>query len=152
MKIISLIIFAGALVGSWTLVHHKRPVPQSVHVGIQNDLKNIIADYIQKNLPESKNLKFHKFWTETLNKNQVQATFVYSFDNPEASEEANVQIEGLALLNKIAETPELVTWSFDQLWISGNKVTFASPIQITAEAQVPKEAPAEPKAAHDEHH
>jgi hypothetical protein len=134
MKIVSLLIFGAALIGSWAMVHAPRPVAESVHIGIQSDLKNIIAEYVQKNLPESKNLVFDKFWTETVNKNQVKASFVYSFDNPSDGEDATVQIEGSALLNKVDESPETVTWSFDQLMISDNKVTFSEPIQITADA------------------
>ncbi len=134
MKIVSVLIFGAALIGSWALVHAPKPVAQSVHVGIQNDLKNIIAEYVQKNLPESKNLRFEKFWTETVKPSQVKASFTYSFDNPDGGENAQVEIEGSALLNKIDETPELVTWSFDQLVISDNKVTFTDPIQITAGA------------------
>ncbi len=133
MKIVSVLVFAFALVGTWALVHNPRPVAQSVHIGIQNDLKNIIAEYVQKNLPESKNLRFEKFYTETLNKSRVRAVFAYSFeDKTEEGEPAAVQIEGEAILNKIDETPETVTWSFDQLTIQDNKVTFSDPIQITA--------------------
>jgi len=133
MKIVSVLVFAFALVGTWAMVHNPRPVAQSVHIGIQNDLKNIIAEYVSKNVPESKNLRFEKFYTETLNKNQVKAVFVYSFeDKTENGEPAVVGIEGSAILNKIEETAETVTWSFDQLMIQDNKVTFEDPIQITA--------------------
>ncbi len=133
MKIVSVLVFAFALVGTWALVHNPRPVAQSVHIGIQNDLKNIIAEYVQKNLPESKNLRFEKFYTQTLNKSRVRAVFAYSFeDKTEEGEPAAVQIDGEAILNKIDETPETVTWSFDQLTIQDNKVTFTDPIQITA--------------------
>lgn len=133
MKIVSVLVFAFALVSTWAMVHNPRPVAQSVHIGIQNDLKNIIAEYVAKNLPESKNLRFEKFYTETLNKNQVKAVFVYTFeDRTENGEPAVVGIEGSAVLNKIEETAETVTWSFDQLVIQDNKVTFEDPIQITA--------------------
>lgn len=133
MKIVSVLVFAFALVSTWAMVHNPRPVAQSVHIGIQNDLKNIIAEYVAKNLPESKNLRFEKFYTETLNKNQVKAVFVYTFeDRTENGEPAVVGIEGSAILNKIEETAETVTWSFDQLVIQDNKVTFEDPIQITA--------------------
>lgn len=147
MKIVSVVVFAAALIGSWALVHNPRPVAQSIHIGIQNDLKNIIAEYVQKNLPESKNLRFEKFYTEALNKAQVKATFVYSFeDKTQNGEPASVEIEGSAILNKIDETPETVTWSFDQLMIQDNKVEFTDPIQITAgtgEGEKPGSPPAE---------
>lgn len=133
MKIVSVLIFGAALIGSWVAVHAPRLVSASVHEGIQSDLKNIIADYVQKNLPESKNLRFEKFWTETVKANQVKAYFVYSFeDKTEDGEPATVEIDGSATLNKIEETPETVTWSFDSLQISDNKVTFSDAIHITA--------------------
>jgi hypothetical protein len=153
MKIISLLIFSSALIGSWALVHAPRPVAESVHIGIQNDLRNIISEYVQKNLPDSKNLVFQKFWTETVTKNQVKAVFVYSFDNKDGGETANVEIGGEAILNKVAETPEMVTWSFDQLTISDNKVTFTDPIQITADTGALEGAPkAEPTKEHGSNH
>lgn len=133
MKIVSVLIFATALIGSWYVVHAKRPIAQSVHAGIQADLKNIIAEYVQKNLPESRGLRFEKFWTETVQKNKVKAYFVYSFeDTTEGGEPASVEIEGSAILNKIDENEEVVTWSFDELQILDNKVEFSEPIQVTA--------------------
>ena len=133
MKIVSLIVFALALVGSWILVNAQRPVAQSVHVGIQNDLKRIIAEYVQKNQPSAHDLHFEKFWTETLKKDKVKAYFVYTFeDSDQNGEPATLEIEGFAILNKTAETPEESTWSFDQLQILDNKVDFSEPLQVTA--------------------
>lgn len=135
MKVISVLVFTAALIGSWVMVHAKKPVAESVHIGIQNDLRNIITEYVQKNLPESKNLRFEKMWTETLNKNRVKAHFVYSFEDvSETGEPALVEISGSAMLNKVEETPEMATWSFDQLQILDNKVQFSEPVQITAGA------------------
>ena len=133
MKIVSVLIFGAALIGSWVAVHAPRAVSQLVHQGIQSDLKNIISDYVKKNLPESKNLRFERFWTETVKPTQVKAYFVYSFeDTTENGEPAVVEIDGSAILNKIDETPETVTWSFDTLQISDNKVTFTDAVHITA--------------------
>ncbi|NJL25780.1 MAG: hypothetical protein HC902_11795 [Calothrix sp. SM1_5_4] len=143
MKIVSVVFFAFALVGTWMIAHAKRPVTESVHIGIQNDLQRIIAEYVQKNLPESKNFRFQKFWTETVNKNKVKAYFVYSFeDKTEEGEPAEVEIEGSAMLNKIEETPETSTWSFDELQILDNKVNFTEPIHITAGSGELENAPA----------
>src|SRR3954467_13189522 len=99
MKIVSSVIFAVALIGSWNMARSQGPTSQSVHIGIQNDLKNIIAEYVQKNLPNSKNLRFDKFWTETVKKDVVKATFAYSFED-ESAENGNtvVEIEGSAIL------------------------------------------------------
>jgi hypothetical protein len=108
-------------------------VAESVHIGIQNDLRNIITEYVQKNLPQSKNLRFEKMWTETLKKDKVAAYFVYSFeDNSQGSEPATVQVNGRAILNKVNETPQMATWSFDELKILDNEVNFSEPLQISA--------------------
>ena len=97
MKIVSVLVLAIAMIGSWTLVNSKRPVAESVHAGIQSDLKNIIAEYVQQNLPESKNLRFQRFYTENVNENQVRAFFTYSFeDKAESGEVAEVTLEGTA--------------------------------------------------------
>ena len=135
MKVVSLLVFAVALVGSWALVHSKKMVAESVHIGIQNDLRNIITDFVQKNLPQSKNLRFEKMWTETVKKDKVMAHFVYSFeDNSQGTEPATVQVNGTAVLNKVNETPQMATWSFDELKILDNEVNFTEPVQITAGA------------------
>jgi hypothetical protein len=135
MKVVSLFVFAVALIGSWALVHSKKMVAESVHIGIQNDLRNIITEYVQKNLPQSKNLRFEKMWTETLKKDKVAAYFVYSFeDSSQGSEPATVQVNGRAILNKVNETPQMATWSFDELKILDNEVNFSEPLHITAGA------------------
>jgi hypothetical protein len=132
MKIVSILVFLGAMVGSWCLVHSTRPVTESMHVGIQNDLKNIITDYVQKQLPNSQNLQFEKFWTETVKKDRVRASFVYSFeDSDDESGPVLTEIEGFAVLNKVEETPETVTWSLDELTIQDSAVNFQDPVRIT---------------------
>lgn len=149
MKIVSVMVFLVALIGSWMLVHAKRPVAESVHIGIQNDLRNIITEYVQKNLPESKNLRFEKLWTETVKKDKVRAHFVYSFeDKTESGEPAVVEITGSAMLNKIEETPEMATWSFDQLQILDNHVNFTEPVKITAGAGELEKDTEPPKQEH----
>lgn len=133
MKIVSVIVLLVALIGSWRVAYSMRPIAESVHLGIQQDLKIIITDYIQKRLPEAKNIKFEKFWTETVRKNKVKAFFVYSFEDSSTENGAiRTQIEGNATLNKAAETEEEITWNFDELQIKDNHVEFIEPIQIKA--------------------
>lgn len=135
MKIVSILVFFGAMVGSWSLVHSSRPVAESMHVGIQNDLKNIITDYVQKQLPNSQNLQFEKFWTEAVKKNRVRASFIYSFEDlGEESGPVVTEISGYAILNKVDETPENVTWSLDELNIQDSTVNFQDPVRITGSA------------------
>lgn len=134
MKIISVLVFLAAMIFTWKLVNLDSPIPETMHVGIQNDLKNIIAEYVQKNLPSSKNLRFVKFWTETTKKDEVKASFVYSFEDP-SQENGNtvIQIEGFATLSRGQETPENVTWNMTALQIHDSHVDFQEPIQITAD-------------------
>ncbi len=158
MKVVSVLVFAAALVGSWIAVYSKKPVAESVHVGIQNDLKNIITEYVQKNLPSATNLRFEKMWTETVKANRVRANFVYTFEETgENGEPAIVEINGAAILNKVGETAEVATWNFDELRILDNKVNFTEPIQITAgagelEGKDPAAAPAAPEKKEETQH
>jgi hypothetical protein len=133
MKIVSVVVFAIALIGSWALVHATGPVPESMHMGIQNDLKNIIAEYVQKNLPNSKNLRFEKFWTEVVKKDKVKASFVYTFEDPSQENGDTVtEISGSAILDKGEETADNVTWNLNALKIDDSSVEFQEPIQITS--------------------
>jgi hypothetical protein len=78
-------------------------------------------------------LRFSRFWTETVKKDQVKATFAYSFIDPSAENgDTQIEISGHAMLNKGDETPESVTWNLTALQINDSHVDFQEPIQITA--------------------
>jgi hypothetical protein len=134
MKIVSILVFLAALIGSWHAVYGKKAVPESVHVGIQNDLKKVITEYVEKNLPQAQNLRFEKMWTETVKSDRVKANFIYTYEDKREgdSEPALIEVSGAALLNKVSETPEMTTWNFDELRILDNTVNFTEPVQITA--------------------
>lgn len=133
MKIVSVFVFALAMIGTWRVAYSARSVSESVHVGIQEDLKRIITEYIEKKLPEAKNIRFEKFWTETVKKDQVRAFFAYSFDDSNAtSGSTRTAIEGYATLNKADETEEEITWNFDELQVKDNRIEFVEPIKIRA--------------------
>ncbi len=133
MKIVSLVLVLAALIGTWRLAHSRGPMTQAVHVGIQADLKRIITEYVQTNRPDSKDLRFQKFWTETLKDGKIKATFTYTFqDTTEESGLTELEISGVAVLNKIDENPETVTYSLDELQVLDNSIRFEEPIQITA--------------------
>ncbi len=140
MKIISTFVFAATLIATWNMSRGHNPMGQTVQVGIQADLKNVIADYVQKPLSESKNLRFDKFWTESVKKDKIKATFVYSFDDStQENGTARVEISGSAILNKVDENAETITYSLDELQILDNKIEFAEPIQITSGSERPSE-------------
>ena len=122
------------MVWSWRLVNRESAISQLVHVSIQQDLKKIISDYIHENLPSAKELRFDRFWTETLTKDRVKASFLYSFeDTAENTGPARVQIDGYAILNRDAaeSNDESESWSFDELYILNNQVEFKEPLTIT---------------------
>lgn len=131
MKIISLIVFLAAIIGTWHFSHRALAVPESIHVDIQNELKQIIADYVHKQLPTSKNVVFTRFWTQTVNPTKVKASFAYSFDDDGKNGPTTVDINGYAILNKSKEDANSEEWSFDELHISDSGVDFQQPLTIT---------------------
>jgi len=135
MKYLSLLAFFFVMQWSWSLIHEPSNISEHVHMGIQDDLKSIIAEYIQKNLPNSKDLRFERFWTESLKKSQVKATFIYSFeDRAEEVGPVRVKIEGYAILNRgLATNEEYDYWNFDELYILNNHINFKEPVKISTE-------------------
>lgn len=132
MKYLSLLLFLGTMYWTWDLSRTESPINQQVHVGIQDELKRLISDYIQQNLPTSRNLRFDRFYTEAMEDNKVKANFTYSFeDDSEDVGGTRVQIEGFAVLNRTLETKEKSDWSFDELVILNNAVDFKDAIKIT---------------------
>ncbi len=133
MKYLSLFILLILMATSWSAFHKVPTISQETHAGIQSDLKRIITEYVQENLPQSKDVKFERLWTETNNEKQVKATFTYSFvDSSEEKGSARVSIDGYAILNKAkSDNSELEVWNFDELFILNNNIQFEDPINIT---------------------
>lgn len=132
MKYLSLGLIVLAMWWTWDLSSHRDEVSEAVHVEIQDDLKQLITDYIQKNLPQSKNLRFEKMWSEKVKENQVKASFVYSFeDENEEVGAARVEIEGYAILNRDLKPNEKEDiWTFDELNILNNHIVFKDGITV----------------------
>ena len=125
MRVLSLVIIVLLMQWSWALLHREPEISQSVHLGIQKDLKRYISDYISTNRPSAHHLKFEKFWTEKLKKNQVKASFLYSFKD--GRENMRVQIEGYAIGK---ETASEEVWTFDELTILNNRLDFQKATNI----------------------
>lgn len=139
MKYLSVLLFLGLMYWTWDLSRSETPISQQVHVGIQDELKRLISDYIQQNLPTSHDLRFDRFYTEAMDeKNKVKANFTYSFEDDSAEiGGTRVQIEGFAVLNRLSETDKKSDWSFDELTILNNEVNFKDPIKITPDGPPP---------------
>ena len=137
MKYLSLLVFLFAMQWSWSLVHDPSNVSEHIHLGIQDDLKRIISEYIQENLPSSKNLRFERFWTEAIKQDRVKASFIYSFeDDTEVVGPARVEIEGYAILNRDSTTDEEYDfWNFDELYILNNRIDFKEPIRVNGQGE-----------------
>lgn len=135
MRYASLFLIVLAMFGSWKAIDSAEAVSELVHVGIQEDLKRVISEYIVENLPESKDLKFERMWTEHKTENQVKASFVYSFsEENEETGDARVRIEGYAILNRDLDVYDSVdVWSFDELYILNNHVVFEEGITIKSD-------------------
>jgi len=129
MKYLSLLIFFFAMQWSWSLIHKLPRISEHVHMDIQADLKDIIIKYIQKNKARSKNIRFERFWTESIKENQVKATFIYSFEDE--IDPTRIKIEGYAILKRDLNTSEKYEyWKFDQLYILNNHLNFIEPMKI----------------------
>lgn len=141
MKYISTILLLFAMHWSWGLAKNGDEISQQVHLGIQEDLKKLISEYIQQNLPNSTDLRFERFWTEAVHTNQVKASFIYSFrEANESSGKTRVQIEGFAVLNRVQETADSIEWTFDKLQILNNTVTFEDGMSIRSPKESEEEA------------
>lgn len=140
MKYINVILLILALWASWEWIYHSEGISEDTHATIQADLKKIIAEYVQKNSPDSTQLRFEKMWTEALNKNRIKASFVYSFidtdqlTNADSNEESTrTKITGSAILNRDLKAPKNEDiWSFDKLKIDSNHLEFEEGITIKA--------------------
>jgi hypothetical protein len=86
-----------------------------------------------RDLPNSRDLRFERFWTEAVKNNVIKATFIYSFEDESANVgAARVAIEGYALLNrKDDEADSTQVWSMDELYILNNKIEFKEDMKIS---------------------
>ncbi len=120
---------------TWAVIRAPSLVSEETHIGIQDDLKRVITSYIEDNIKDVNNLRFEKFWTQTLKNNKVKATFAYSF-NDGAEDSANgvrIGVEGHAILKRAHdEDVDFDVWSLDELYVLNNKVDFKEGVTIRA--------------------
>ena len=110
MRYLSLLIFVSAMYFSWKVVESPAAVPESTHILIQEDLKRIISEKIQEDLPSAEDVQFDRFWSQNLKGNQVKANFVVSFDLPDGENSARHGIQGQYVLTFDNSTGQ---WSGD---------------------------------------
>ena len=136
VRYINLIILTIMLSVTWTWVQKDQNISELVHAEIQEDLQQLIASYIKKQLPNSENIDFKNIWTETLGEGKVKAHFNYSFDDS-ASEAGNagVAVKGYAVLHrKPVSAQGTDVWTLDKIQILNNHVTFKEGLTFTKDS------------------
>ena len=113
---------------SWGFTKSTENVPETTHIDIQDDIKTMITETIQKALPQVKNLKFDRFWTQNLGPKKLKATFLFSFENgAETTDPARYGIEGHAILDYDAEKD---IWNVQGPYFVNNEVIFKDGLLI----------------------
>lgn len=149
-KIISLIVFAAALIWTWNIVHSSSAVGFETHSGIQQKLAELIQQTIQKKKPEARDFQIVRLWTESVNENKVRAVFAYRFNEGTAATDATEQtIEGEAILHReIANDQNVDRWTLVSvktlhdtvIFEDGSLINPATPDETTEEGAAPADA------------
>ena len=131
MKYLSLLSLVAFLMFTWMTFHKPKDIPEEVHIDLQENLIQLISDYIETRLPTTKNIEFQRIWTERIKATKVKASFVYSFEeeNPSA-DSSKTHIDGYAILNKNENSTSSETWTFDELYILNSQIRFGDSIVI----------------------
>ena len=107
---------------SWAYIKAPLLIPESTHIDIQDDIKLMITDTMQKYLPGVKDFNFDRFWTENLEKDKVRADFEFSFENSEEQQNpARYGVKGYAILNFDQEKE---VWNMEGPYFSNDKIQF----------------------------
>ncbi|MGH1467984.1 MAG: hypothetical protein ACRBBP_03760 [Bdellovibrionales bacterium] len=125
MKFLGLFILSVALYVSWGVFNGSGVlVSESVHMEIQQNLTKEIIQIIIKSNPTAYNIEVLEFWTETLDKDSIEAHFEFEFEDKNADGESKVSKEGKALLIKIKEAEGTQYWEAKEVSLEGQKVEF----------------------------
>lgn len=132
LKYVSLIIMLGALIGSWAITNAEPEVSISVHASLQQEVEDIIRNYIQQHRPAAANIQFYQLFTETLSPTKVRAIFKYSFDDSGAEAESTHQMfEGSAILNKEPQKEgEKSVWSLDEVNAQNTSIEYKKGAEV----------------------
>ena len=122
MRYLSLLAIVAVMYWSWSFVKSPVDIPEITHMNIQEDIKMMIEGTMLKTLPTVVDLRFDKFWTQTVTKDAIRANFVFSFENSaEVNDPARYGIEGYALLNY---NPKSRLWDVEGPYFFNNQITF----------------------------
>lgn len=143
-KILSLVVFTVALVGTWSLIHSSTAIGFETHSGIQEKLIQLITDTVHAKKPHAKDLQITRLWTEAVDDRKVRALFTYKFSEPSDKNEVTERtIEGEVLLHREGNATDKVDkWVIQNVHTTADSLTFNEGLLITPVAE-PGEA-AEP--------
>lgn len=148
-KILSLIVFAVVLIGTWFLIHSSPSVGFETHSGIQEKLIALITETVSAQKAQARDFKIVKLWTETLEDNKVRAVFAYRFNEPgEGNEMTEQTVEGEAILHREPSTDENIDrWVVQSARTTNDSVNFVegmivTPVPGDGEEGAPENAPA----------
>lgn len=128
MRYISLALLIAIMYVSWSFAQRTSAIEESTHILIQEDIKDMIQETVEQQLPTVAGFRFERFWTESLSKDQVQAFFTFSFENAaETDDRARYGIEGNAVLTYNTETQ---MWDVQGPIFSANNIVFKDGIMI----------------------
>ncbi|MES3036352.1 MAG: hypothetical protein V4736_00475 [Bdellovibrionota bacterium] len=123
-KLISLIVFAVALIWSWNKVHTANAVNFETHAGIQIKLAELIRETLAQKLPNAENIRITRLWTEAVSSNEVKAIFGYEFTQPlEEGEKVQQAVEGQAFLSRSGEHSD--EWKLDRVATDASNLSFS---------------------------
>jgi hypothetical protein len=132
-KIVSLIVFAVALIWTWNIIHNSQPIGFETHSGIQQKLAELIKQTIASKKPNAKDLQVTRLWTEPMTDNKVRAVFAYKFTEAADGEEATEQsIEGEAILHREAsDSTDVDNWTLQEVKTTNDVLIFSEGSKIT---------------------
>lgn len=135
MKLVSVLIFIGAFVWTWSLLTTKSTVGIDVHAGIQSKLAILIEETIKNKRPNSSNFEVNKIYTEKIDDNKIKAHFSYKFmDTLEDNEKSEQTITGQAILNRsLSEDPNIQKWIIQSVKTDSNSIEFKEGLVISSE-------------------
>lgn len=153
IKLINALVFFLVIWATQCLVDAEKSVSFEQHVQVQQELSQLIANYIKENLPEMTNFKMHSIYTKPPRKDLLEAFFNYSFTAAvnQGTQLATTELSGVAVLRKIKDGPQQ-EWALEKISIDGETLTFTEPVVITAQkdALPQEEAPAAPAEKKEE--
>ena len=129
-RILSGFLFCIFLICTWLAFYQKPKYPESLHISLQEQLKNIIQETLLKKQPQAKNLQFQKMWTQaTYQRDQISAHFKYSFDDKDG---VSISVSGQALMNRknIDNSKKHELWSVDHFQTNNTSLKFDEPITL----------------------